>query len=59
MEQNIKEIIIEALREADIMEQGRSKYDYENVLYVAERLSGVPYSWIKEVDKRERLCGAR
>jgi hypothetical protein len=47
--QNLKELILEAIVEARIMECARDVYDENNVLLTAMRLSGAPYSFIQEV----------
>lgn len=46
--QNLKELILEAITEARIMECARDVYDESNVLLTAMRLSGAPYSFIQE-----------
>ena len=47
--QTLKELIIETVEEARILECAREKYDEDNVLLTAMRLSGAPFSFIKEV----------
>ena len=47
--QTLKEIILEAVEEARILECARESYDEENMILTAMRLSGAPFSFIKEV----------
>lgn len=47
MEKTVRELAYEAIGEAMVLELGREIYDPDNVLHVAEKLSGIPYSWIK------------
>lgn len=47
--QTLKELILEAVEEARILECARDSYDEDNVLLTAMRLSGAPFSFIKEV----------
>lgn len=42
-------IIQDAIEEAKILEYAREHYDLDHMLYVAQRLSGAPYSFIEEV----------
>ena len=46
--QNLKELILEAIVEARIMECARDVYDENNLLLTAMRLSGAPYSFVQE-----------
>ena len=48
-EKNLYECIVEALEEAKIMECVREVYEEDNMLYVAQKLSGAPYSFINDV----------
>jgi hypothetical protein len=43
------DLIQEALQEAHIMECAREQYAVDNLLYVAQRLSCAPFSFVKEV----------
>jgi len=45
----LRELIEEAIVEAEILECARSKFDVENMLLTAMRLSGAPYSFVEEV----------
>jgi hypothetical protein len=45
-------LIIEALEEAYILENAREKYDNDNFLLTAMRLSGAPYSFVKLVAEK-------
>lgn len=45
LEQNIRD----AIQEAMILETARDSFDRENVIYTAQRLSGAPYSFVKEI----------
>lgn len=47
-QQNLKEMILDAIVEARIMECARDVYDEDNLLLTAMRLSGAPYSFIQE-----------
>lgn len=58
MEKTVETMALEALKEAEIMEHGRAEYNLNHVFEVAEHLSGVPYSWIKEVYYRSKQCTA-
>ena len=49
MEQTVEQMAMDAIREAQIMEYGQSEFSNDHMLHVAEKLSGVPYCWIKEV----------
>jgi hypothetical protein len=50
----LRDLICESLREANILECARDTYDIENLLLTAMRLSGAPYSFIKEEHDRSR-----
>lgn len=43
------EVIKEAIEEAKIMECARDTYDEDHILYVAQRLSGAPFSFVNQV----------
>lgn len=60
-QKTVEEMVLEALEEATILEYGRSTFDLKNVFAVAEKLSGVPYSWIMEVHERNKknVCSVR
>lgn len=45
---NLKELILEAITEARIMECAHDVYDENHILLTAMRLSGAPYSFIQE-----------
>ena len=45
----VKVLIEEALEEAHIMELAREAYDNDHMLYIAQRLSGAPYSFVEQV----------
>jgi hypothetical protein len=45
----VKDMIVEALKEAKIMEMARDTPDDSHMLYVAQRLSGAPFSFIEQV----------
>lgn len=49
------ELILEALKEADILEQGRSTYDTDHMLLTAMKLSGAPWSFVVEVFNEEQV----
>ena len=48
-EKTLYENIVEALEEAKILECVRDEYEESNMLYVAQRLSGAPFSFVQEV----------
>jgi len=45
----LREMIEEAIVEAEIMEYARASFSLDNMLLTAMRLSGAPYSFIEEV----------
>ena len=45
----VYELIIEAIDEAKILECAREEYEEDHVLYIAQRLSGAPFSFVQEV----------
>jgi len=47
--ENLRDQINEALIEATILECARENFDEDHLLYVAQKLSGAPFSFIKEV----------
>jgi len=49
MDQTLERTIRDALREAMIMEHARDKYNTDNVILTAQRLSGAPHSFVKDV----------
>ena len=49
MEKTLENLIVEALEEARILECAREEYDEDHMKYVAQRLSGAPYSFIESV----------
>lgn len=46
--QTLRETILEAIEEARIMECARDRYDNDNMLLTAMRLSGAPFSFVCE-----------
>lgn len=55
--ETLEELILEALDEAFILECGRGKFSEENMLYVAQRLSGAPFSYVEELYlKKKKLA---
>lgn len=48
-DKTLYELIIEALNEARILESACERSDQDNMLFVAQRLSGAPFSFVKEV----------
>jgi hypothetical protein len=52
---NLNDQIKEALTEAMILECAREEYDEDHLLYVAQRLSGAPYSFIKEIHNKSKI----
>lgn len=58
MAKTLQEVIEEALEEAKILECARETYDEDHVLYVAQRLSGAPYSFIEQVYGQKNIAYA-
>lgn len=54
MEKSLEELIREAIVEALYLEMGMEKYNETHVLDVAMRLSGAPFSFVKDVFFREK-----
>jgi len=52
MEKTVKELAIEAIEEARILESGREEFSETHMLETAELLSGVPYFMVKDVYER-------
>lgn len=48
-DKNIRELTLEALEEASILEGALEEPSEERMLYIAMRLSGVPHSFVKEI----------
>ena len=46
---NVREIIEEAIDEARILECALDEYDEDHVLFVAQKLSGCPFGFVKQV----------
>lgn len=46
---NLYDIIVEALDEARILECAMDEFDMDHVMFIAQKLSGAPFSFIKEV----------
>lgn len=51
-EKTVYELIVEALDEARIMECAREEFEEDHLLYIAQRLSGAPFSFVSDVYKR-------
>ncbi len=49
----LKDDIVLALEEANILEMGRDTFDENNMLTVAMRLSGAPWSFVEQVYTQE------
>jgi hypothetical protein len=47
--QTLRELIVEAIIEARILESARAVFDTDNMLLTAMRLSGAPYSFVERV----------
>ena len=52
MKMTIKDMAIEAIDEARILESGREEFSDTRMLETAELLSGVPYFMVKDVYER-------
>ena len=52
MEKTVKELAIEAIEEARILESGCEEFSETHMLETAELLSGVPYFMVKDVYER-------
>ena len=48
----VKDLIVEALKEAKILEMARDNPDDDNMLFVAQKLSGAPFSFVKTIYER-------
>ena len=46
---NVREIIEEAIDEARILECALDEYDEDHLLFVAQKLSGCSFGFVKEV----------
>lgn len=49
MEKKLSEEIIEAIEEAIILECALDEYDEDHILYVAQKLSGAPFSFVQKI----------
>jgi hypothetical protein len=49
MKMTVREEIIEAIEEAKILECARDIYEENHMLFIAQKLSGAPFSFVKEV----------
>lgn len=45
----VREIIEEALKEANLLESALEEFNEEHMLYTAMKMSGAPYSFIEDV----------
>jgi hypothetical protein len=54
MEKTVQELIVEALEEARILECALDEYDEDHVLYVAQCLSGAPYSFVEKIHSQSK-----
>lgn len=56
----VRELILEALDEAEILECAMTRFDVEHMLLTAMRLSGAQYSLVRKVyeDAYENLMAA-
>lgn len=52
MSKSLKEEIMEALEEARILECAMEVFDKNHMLFVAQKLSGAPFSFIFDVYQR-------
>jgi hypothetical protein len=52
---SVYELIVEALEEANILECARDQYESDHMLYVAQRLSGAPFSLVEEIFTRKMV----
>jgi hypothetical protein len=52
LEKTVKELAIEAIEEARILESSREEFSETHMLETAELLSGVPYFMVKDVYER-------
>ena len=48
---SVGELIRDALREASLLESGVDTVDEGRLLFIAQKLSGAPYSFVEEVYK--------
>lgn len=49
MQKNLREEIIEAIEEATILECALDQFDHDHVMYVAQKLSGAPFSFVQKI----------
>lgn len=49
MEKSLLETIQDAIEEAKILECARDEYEEDHMLFVAQVLSGAPYSFVEKV----------
>lgn len=49
MKADLREEIVEAIEEAIILQCALDQYDEDHVLYVAQRLSRAPFSFVQKV----------
>lgn len=49
LDKTVYELIVEALKEAKMLEMGLTQPDEDHMLLTAMRLSGAPYSFIEQV----------
>jgi len=49
MTKTLYEEIVEAIEEAKILECAREEFDKDHMLFVAQKLSGAPFSFIEQV----------
>lgn len=48
----LKQEIIDAIEEAKILECARERFEENHMLYVAQRLSGAPFSFVNDTYKQ-------
>lgn len=49
MQKNLREEIVDAIEEATIMECALDHFDDDHVMYVAQKLSGAPFSFVQKI----------
>lgn len=56
--QSIRDTIVEALAEANILESALERYDVDHMLFTAMKLSNAPHSFVEEVYKEIKMTAS-
>lgn len=49
MQKSLREEIVDAIEEATILECAHDVFDDDHVMYVAQKLSGAPFSFVQKI----------